>query len=525
MKIISYGKQKQKRKWKLFVAILLILLPSVLPVYVLICFDSLQSFADNVTSAEVDYDSLEPANYTRLAEMADEFQFYLERDHLPLNYTLSVYWDDVPSYTQIHAYIVSGDAAIWTGMTLAMASLRYAVAKREGNASEIQDALDFVMRMTSGVSRLLAVPNGGIGPEYPGVLARSVSTKDWNVANPRISGYDYAGGADNVDVFDGRGEYSDWLYIGYPSLDQYSGIIMGVTLAAALVDDPWVQEQARLLSAQMIEHFRATNWHLTDADGRTTGQSMQYKVEHPSFWILATLFMGVMADPDTYLPLYHHYAFERNYANRILLTPVDLNFLSISNYFSININIVILYAIMMLETNPVLREAYEYSLRDTIYPGLKNHRNAWFNMMYLQSMGINDSNIKKDVEDQLMRFDVERVVGDPNSTRLPERGLSLSGSTTLIPSSWPRTNFDDWLSTQSFYPGKDINLVSQFIDMDEDYLAKPKTVEHYHSVDFLWQRSPFKIETYSPAARQDSGLAFLLPYYMGRYHGIIQGGS
>ncbi|MFX0101980.1 MAG: hypothetical protein ACFFCS_20610 [Candidatus Hodarchaeota archaeon] len=526
MKIISYGKQKKKRKWKVFAVLLVFIIPFIFPVYALLCFDSLQKFADEVTRAEVDYDSLIPANYTRLSEMADEFQFYMDRDHLPLNYTLSVYWQDVPSYTQIRYYIVAGDAAIWTGMTLAMASLRYAVMKRDGSASEIQDALDFVKNLTSGVSLLLAVPNGGIGPDYPGVLARSVSPKNWYPSNPRISGYDYTNGADNVDVFDGRGDYSDWLFIGYPSLDQYSGIIMGVTMAAALVDDPWVQEQVGLLAAQMIEHFRTTNWHLTDADGRTTGQSMLYKVEHPSFWVLSTIFMGVMADPDAYMPLYHHYAFERNYAHQVPLSAIDFNFLTLSNYFSININIVILYAMMMLETNPRLREVYESTLQ-SIYSWLRNHRNAWFNMMYLQSMGINDSNIKKDVEDQLMRFDVERIVGDPNSRRLPERGLSLSGGTydDLIPSSLPRITYDGWLATQPFYPSQDLNLVSLFVEMDDEYLTKPKTVEHYHTVDFLWQRSPYRIITYSPAARQDSGLAFLLPYYMGRYHGIIQEGS
>ncbi len=513
------GRLTSKQRRHVAALIIGVMIPASFAWYVGSCLNSLLVFADYLNeSAPVDYGSLIMANETRLAEMATEFEFYLQRDNLPLNYTLTAYWEDT-NYTSIAGWGTSGDAAIWTGMTLAMAALRYASIKQEGNASRTAGAIDLVRRLASGVGLLLAVPNGGIGPDYPGVLARSVSPKNWSIAHPGISGFDYVNGADGVDVFDGAGAYSDWLWIGYPSLDQYSGIIMGISCAAALVgdDDPWVDALMALLSAQIIEHFRKTNWNLVDGNARTTGQSFQWMPEHTSYWVLATVFMGVLTDPVKYTPLYHHWAYDRGYADYKML-DIDLGYFSLFNYFSMNINWVIFYAMATFETDPSLKCLYTRVMENCLYQVASNHRNAWFNMAYLHVTGKDDPNIRADVLDQLMRFDVERVPGDPASRRIPERGLNETGNRFegLIPSNWPVVEFPGWLDANPVYPARQVNVAAYFTD--SEYLAVPKTAEQYQCVDFLWQRSPWERNTYSPALRQDSGLAFLLPYYMAKFN-------
>ena len=178
------------------------------------------------------------------------------------------------------------------------------------------------------------------------------------------------------------------------------------------------------------------------------------------------------------------------------------------------------------ETNPYLRETYLKLVDKYIYPLVKSHRNAWFNMAYLNMMHVNDSNIQRDIEDQLMRFDVERIPGQKNSTRIPERGLNTSGYTyKLIPDNWPRTSFKEWLKNHSLYPSLEVNVLTRLFNAGQEYLKKPKTVEYYQNADFLWQRTPWEESSTSMAARQDSGLAFLLPYYMGRYQGFIKDGE
>ncbi len=521
MKTIPHSRKGAWRK--ALGALLLVLAPALFGCYILSCVESLGQFASHLGSEPVDYGALIPANYTKLEAMSRGFEFYLERDNLPLNYTLSAMWNS--GFTAINGYTVSGDAAIWSGMALAMASFKYAVAQRGGNASDIANATRIVRKLVDGVSLLLAVPNGGIGPSYTGVLARSVSPKNWSEAHPGIAGYPYGGEADHVDVFDGAGDYSDWFWIGYPSLDQYSGVIMGVTVALAIVDEPYVRSRVQLIAAQMVEHFKHTGWNLADGNGRTTGQSLLYSIEHPGYWLLATLFMGTLADPFAYRDLYHHWAIDRGYADYNVL-KVDLRMFTLFNYFSMNINWVIFYAMATFETDPALRARYQRVMAECMYPVAANHRNAWYNMAYLHVMGKNDSRIQQDVDDQLMRFGVERIPGQPNTTRLPERGLNASGNyyRHLVNDTWPRTTFSSWLEVNPLYPQPSMNLAAVLIE-DDEFLAKPKAVDQYHSVDFLWQRTPYTASDYSPARRQDSGLAFLLPYWMGRFHSSIPGGA
>ncbi|MHA1999705.1 MAG: hypothetical protein ACTSU9_16470, partial [Promethearchaeota archaeon] len=454
MKAIRHGSRNLKKK--VLTPLLILILPIASLPYIFTCVKSINEFASYLNETPVDYSGLIPPNYTRLSEMAVEFQYYMERDNLPLNYTLTAYWNS--GFSAISMWGTAGDAAIWTGMTLGMASLRYAVMRRDGNTTEVAESLSFVKKMVSGVSLLLAVPNGGIGPGYPGILARSVSPKNWTGSNSPILGYDYANGANGINTFDGAGAYNDWLWIGYPSLDQYSGIIMGITMAAALVkDDAWVQEQSRLLASQLVEYFRKTNWRLVDAGGRTTGQLFDYNLEHPAHWLLGLLFMGATADPGRYLDLYYNYAFQRGYADKVLLWN-DLRMFSLFNYFNTNINWVMFYAMATFESHPYIKHLYQETMAKHFYPAVKNHRNAWFNMVYLHVMERNESDVQLDVLDQLMRFDLERISGDANSTRLPERGLSATNFYPLVNSSWPRVNFSDWLDTKWQFPAAGWNI-------------------------------------------------------------------
>ncbi|MHA1698275.1 MAG: hypothetical protein ACTSWN_05485 [Promethearchaeota archaeon] len=464
-------------------------------------------FSRDLGKAEIDASTFIPANTSRLAEMARMYEFYLEGDHLPLNYTLTLYWDD--NFSTVNYWAGGGDAAIWTGFTLTMACLRYAVCNREGDITELTKAFELVNRLLSGVELLLAVPNGGTGPGYPGVLARSVTPKDWvDKGNPPISGFPYGEPADNVDIFDGRDEYSNWYWMGYPSLDQYSGIIMALTFTLQLVDDDDIHTRAVNLAKQIVNHFRKTSFYLTDGNGRTTGQTFLWKPEHPGYWVLGLLNLGRLADPDAYTDLYYQYAYEQLQSN-VLFTGTDLSIFSLFNYFSLNINWVMLYSLVMFETDPDLRDSYEHLVQDILYPQVRGHRNPWLNIAYLQMMRVNDSGIEADVKDQLMRFGIERIPGLANSTRVPDRGLNYSGGYYhgLIPDDWPRVS----------PPMAGFGSES----LDEQYLLKPKTAEYYQCGSFIWQRSPFRISEYSPAHRQDSGISFLLPYYMARYHGII----
>ena len=61
------------------------------------------------------------------------------------------------------------------------------------------------------------------------------------------------------------------------------------------------------------------------------------------------------------------------------------------------------------------------------------------------------------------------------------------------------------------------------------YLGSPRRdfvpIDRRPATDFLWQRSPFRLRTFSLSAdgsSQDPGVDFVLPYWLARYSGAIK---
>lgn len=469
---------------------------------------------------EIDTSEFINPNYNRMAEMAKLFNYYFNKDNTPLDYTLTVYWKN-PDYVEKIDYGTAGDAAIWSGMNLAAQSLHYAVAKKSRNQAEINYALYLVKKTLRGVSLLIAVPSGGIGEGYPAMLARSVCPKNWvKLGHPPIDGYNPKTMSPE-DVFEGAGPYRDYWWIGYPSTDQWSGIILGLGQCAKIFmnetgkETEWIRNRVRDLAIQIIEGFIKSNWMILDLsatnNSRTTGQDFKTSVEMSGHWVLSILKMGMIACPERYTELYYHYALQRNYINQM---EQDLRIFNLMNYYSLNINYNVLTNLVSLEDDPSLRIRYENIVKKIYYPIIRISRNAWFNLGFLYMMHKNnyfelsedEKIILKDVLDQLMRFDVPRA---PNNTkRIPDRG----GDKNPI-------KYKIYDPCQKYRENVIINLLYGYLlDIYSNEITKyAKRVDEYQASDFLWQRTPWEPSEDSPITRQDSGLAYLLPYYIGRY--------
>lgn len=479
---------------------------------------------------QIDDSEFIDANYQVMADMAEEFNFYYEKDNSPLDYVLTVHWEDT-TFNKVERYGTAGDATIWTGMMLAAQSLNYAVNKRGGDTTKISRALKLAERALRGVSILIAVPSGGIGEEYPCILSRSVTPKNWTeLGNAPIDAYNYddPSSMDPDDIFEGAGKYSDWWWKGYPSTDQWSGIIMGLGQCASTFRDEtsnetaWIRQRVKDLTVQIIENFIKSNWMNLDlsssGNSRTTGQDYKISLEMTGIWLLSILKMGMLACPERYTELYYHYALERNYINSI---EQDLRIFNLMNYYSLNINYVMLVNLISAEQDPSLRIRYENILEQIYYPIIRIGRNAWFNLGYLYMMQEDDPStydadkllIVKDVEDQMMRFNLARQPG--GSTRVPDRG----GDKNPI----QYTMYDP---TDEYRKNPLINSLYGFIlNMVGGEISEyAKRVDEYQASDFLWQRTTWEDHSPSPYTRQDSGLAYLLPYYIGRYINVFNEG-
>ena len=478
---------------------------------------------------EIDSSKFMEAEYSDMREFADLFNMYYQNNHTPLDYTLTVYWNS-SNYKKIDHFGTAGDAAIWSGMNLAAQSFHYAAARKAEDEQETEYAIELVKKALKGVSILIAVPSGGVGEGYPAILSRSVCPKNWTeLGNPLIDSFTDEKVLDEDDVFDGAGQYSDWWWKGYPSTDQWSGIILGLGQCARMFKNEqggtidWIKERVRVLAIQIIESFIKSNWMLLDlnryGDSRTTGQDFKMSLEMSGIWVLSILKMGMLAAPDRYTELYYHYAYERNYINGI---EMDYRMFNLHNYYSLNINFNMLTNLVSLEEDPALRTRYENIVNKIYYPIIRISRNAWFNMAFLYMMHNNEREtysadeklIVKDIEDQLMRFNKTR--SPRNTTRIPERG----GDRNIPPYKLynPTDKYRKNPLIASLY-GWVLNLY------DKEILEYAKRTDEYHAVDFCWQRTTWEESPESPYTRQDSGLAFLLVYYIGRYLDLFPQGD
>ncbi|TFF88303.1 MAG: hypothetical protein EU548_09030, partial [Promethearchaeota archaeon] len=209
------------------------------------------------------------ANQTYLKQMALTFDHQLEEYHLPTNISVDVTFQN-DSYDKIQEWHSTDNGALHLGYTLASQCFRYKAAILDGNPIEIENATRMVKKCVSGFSNMLAAPNGGIGPEYPGTPARFVSSPE----NRKYHEWLFQ---PHPRHFNGTGEYKNWRVRLHTSRDELAGYYLGFASVLKFIDptinenSKWCVERIKLLTEQMIEGFRKTNWLVLGGNGEPTG--------------------------------------------------------------------------------------------------------------------------------------------------------------------------------------------------------------------------------------------------------------
>ena len=142
-----------------------------------------------------------------------------------------------------------------------------------------------------------------------------------------------------------------------------------------------------------------------------------------------------------------------------------------------------------------------------------DQRNAYFNAIYLDLMATpgQDLNITHDIEDQLMRMDInhfpDRMYGiEP----IPASYLPASGVTNVV--SLLKNSAWGSLETEAF-PDFEVNGI---------YYSKPLSVEYRQTGIFLWEHDPYEPDSnYTNPAYENPGLSFTVPYWICRADGFI----
>jgi uncharacterized protein (TIGR03437 family) len=155
---------------------------------------------------------------------------------------------------------------------------------------------------------------------------------------------------------------------------------------------------------------------------------------------------------------------------------VDVDVLSLSSYFKFNLDYMSFYNLNRLQNNSDNRGAYQTLRNFTV-----SHQNPFFNM-------------------------IDRVLNGPNAARDAET-LGL---------------LNDWLQR----PARDQYVdVSKSVAVCGSEACDPVPVAMRPPTDFLWQRDPFQLSGGGSGLIESSGIDYILPYWMGRYYGVIADGG
>jgi hypothetical protein len=366
-----------------------------------------------------------------------------------------------------------GDAAIWTGCYLAAESFRYAATGDIAAYQACRETLNAMrmLREVTGVPGLLA---RGFVPAYFGIAARGE--------------YHYSQ--------DGK-----WIWSGDVSSDQLDGIIFGYyvfyRLAASPADKEAVGREVSLLIGHVIEN----GMQIVDVDGAPTtwGHYEPWYVrdeEHMNALLILS-----------HLKVAHHTTGEERFRAKYLQcineeyallaeTSVVKWPLEEINHSDHNLQWLAYYPLLSLETDPVFYASYRRSLAA-----------AW-------------DFVGKEGQ-TLFNFAEEALV--------PGTGNLADGVKTLQDFPTDLRLFEVINSTRS-----DLEAYKPFLinpesgDPQIDFTRfPPLPVNERPLWEYEWAQNPYRLDgnVGRKGETEQSGVDYLLAYWMGRYHGLLSGGD
>ncbi|MGV9173156.1 MAG: hypothetical protein ACOC44_06710 [Promethearchaeia archaeon] len=544
-------REKLKRKNAAIVVLFLLPLIAFLS-YVgglFIIINDMASYTYDVKPDPNDFYTESEINETLLAEIAEVLEYRHNKYHIPegiINLTVSVDFTDY-NYDTVDKWHETDNAALWGGEMLGAECHRYAVAKKEDNQVELDEAIHVIRRLVHGFTMLLKVPNGGLGPDYPGIPARFYAAPGQEDLFPQIF-------SDHYKMFNGSGDYKNWKCRLKTSKDELAGYILGLGSVLKFIDPndspdaKWCYEKVKLMVAQLIEGFKDTNWLVLHGDGYPAGSDNNMYFGGGA-WKLAWLKLGELAYPEKYADDYNYVAAKELHLHQ---SGEGTLWNTIMEYYAYNFGQCVAYTLVLLEDDPELRHFYITMHENGFYDILKYHRNAWFNAAHLAFMKrigeekskkfenpeYDHATIARDVKDQLYRFKAwvnpigmslsknQWGVRNYNLTQRPHSTRATSENEDIRAMKVDPTSKEwrDFFENHIF--GKLYAWVQEDLFDFEDYYLDAITVSEHGTASIIWARNPFYADggdPYGNGLREERGLSFLLPYWIMRYYGYLDG--
>jgi hypothetical protein len=459
--------------------------------------------------------------YTKAMTLAKKAAFYLEEidryhRYTPLGYVSWAYMDAPGAKKTARARYTDNDGH-YTGKYLAMVSLGYAVTgdpKLKADAQRAFKALAFLSKVTEG----------GTHPAPNGFIARTVRSTAESDPNPEYDlSYDQRRNkADSLWKIiqprwpiDATGE---WYWKCDSSSDELDGHFFGY---GAYYDHACETEEekeaVRAVVRRMSDHILDHNWSQTDHDGQPTrwGNFSPEKINQDGFWwverglkslsILAYLSVThhITGDPkyrDAYLELAwdHGYAMNGMTQPKAMLSPGafgqgddDMAFI---NY----------YHLLRYETDPALQDMFNNAVY-WHWQIEKFERNPLLNVIYA---ACNRSKIRVD---QWRAQDLSPSDGWLEDVLFSLKRFPLD----LI--DWPLSNAHriDIVPLRQFARGPGPGHIGTGYRIDGYTIP----IDENHATQS--DQDPWVLTRNTDGTRLNTGVSFLLAYYMAKWHGFV----
>ncbi len=481
-----------------------------------------------------------------MAQVADAISYRLNLTHLNINLSVTVTYTNT-NYDTVQQWHDTDNAALYGGQTLGAQCLRYATAKKEYNQTEMDNSMEIIRKLVHGFSMLLAVPNGGIGPDYPGIPGRFYAPPGYENIFPEVF-------SDHYKMFNGTGIYSNYRCRLYTSLDEMGGYAIALGSVLKFInpsdsgDARWCYETVRLMTAQLIEGFKDTNWLIISGDGYPAGSDLNMDFGGGA-WKLAFLKFGAIAYPELYESEYYYTAAKAMHLHQ---SGEGSLWNTIMEYYAYNFGQALIFSYIINEDNPNIRMWLIKQYYSGFYDVLKYHRNAWINSAYLAFVSLLEPNeqhqfvnpeydleqVKYDVNDQMFRFyrwanpegmsltQDQWGIRNYNLAQRPHSTRSTSNN-PLIAAREIDPSSQRW---RNYLENDPIGQLYSWIALDlfdfQDHYIYPITASEAHAGAMIWGSNPFFGEggdTTGNGLSEERGNSFMLPYYIGRYYGFIDG--
>lgn len=357
----------------------------------------------------------------------------------------------------------SDNDGLWTAMYAAGECFRYAVTHSPEALARARRATEAVLFLASVTGR-------------PGFPARSYVRKGEPVP------------ADGVwhDSADGR-----FVWKGDTSSDELVGHFLLYSIVFDLLPDPAVKERVREAARAIMDHILAHGYYLTDINGQPTTWGK---------WSLA-YFSTPEGKPDSplnavellsFLRTTQHLTGDARYEREYRKVALDMGYARIAAQYK--------------ELDDELNYSDEELAMLSFYPLFRYERDPELLRLYRDALGQWWENMQRE-KNPLWTF----IYAMANPTTRPDLE-SAAWTLNRMP-----MDMVDWTVENS--KRADLKMegsVDRFGGAETSTLLPPD-----ERPVMKWNSNPFRVDGGNQGASEDDGATFLLPYWMGRFHGFL----